>query len=209
MAKRSLFWRLKRYKFIFVTGPHRSGTSVASHMIAQDKGLCVYYEEHFKFNTKFSDAPGPPEIDYFIKRHYAKESDMQMEYHVHTDGFVVQCPNLCFIAHRWAGIKDLAVVMMVRPVEDIIASQERVQWGFEAMEKKKYDAEGSPQPIAEIKYHYWKTVQKKLLGKQGIEIKYNNLSVHPLWVPKEQRANFHTRQVFIDRPRGERIQLIK
>lgn len=117
---------------------------------------------------------------------------------------VVHCPEHCAYVHLYAGVDNVAVVMIRRNIEDIITSQERVGWGFEWLEMKHYP--GEERPISKVKYRHWDNYQKKMLGKQAFEIEYESLNIHPMWVDKEYRVEFATSQIEIDKPRGEWVQ---
>jgi len=101
---------------------------------------------------------------------------------------VVQAPGLCHIIHNVAS-DDIAIILMRRDVDDIIRSQKRIRWRAEdeASERRKY-GELSSRPIAVIKYAQWEW--QKLLIRHYVEIEYESLSRHPLWVPKEERKDF-------------------
>lgn len=186
-----LFNRLKKFEYILVTGPQRSGTTVTTVMIAND--LCYeYVEESTVWGRIKTIPPDPP-----TKRDFRQ----------YFNGFppcVIHCPEHSAYVHQYAGIANVAVVMVRRDIDDIIASQERVGWGFEWLEMKHYP--GEKRPISEVKYRHWDEYQKKLLGKQAFEIKYESLKKHPMWVDKEDREDFAIAQVEVGKPRGQRIQ---
>lgn len=46
-----MFERLSRYRSIVITGPHRSGTTIAAEMIGKDTGKKVFREEAFQFRN--------------------------------------------------------------------------------------------------------------------------------------------------------------
>ena len=162
-----MFEELTKYKRIIVTGPQRSGTRICAQMIAKDTGY-VYIDE------------GVIAIDSF----YAL-----VEVISHTE-VVVQCPALCRYVHHLGANEDLLIVMMVRDIDDIITSQKRIDWQGESIELMRYAPfQGS---IAELKYIAWKS-QKKFI-KNWMEIDYNSLSGHPMWIPKEERSDFTPHQ---------------
>jgi len=103
---------------------------------------------------------------------------------------VVQCPVLCRHVHMLAG-DDVAVVLMRRRIEDIIASQKRIGWMWEWLELARYDRLDGV--ISEIKYNFWDQFQKDRI-KHAFEIEYENLTAHPLWLDKEVRQDFEANQ---------------
>jgi len=84
-----------------------------------------------------------------------------------------------------------AIILMRRKVNDIIASEKRITWESKS-ELERYGL--SAGIIADIKYNYWNTYQKHKITN-AFEIEYEDLAVHPLWVPKEERRNFTSRQI--------------
>lgn len=52
-----MFKDLKGYRTIIVTGPHRSGTTIAAEMIAADTGLPVVLEEAFTWRNIIEAQP--------------------------------------------------------------------------------------------------------------------------------------------------------
>jgi hypothetical protein len=114
---------------------------------------------------------------------------LQISHHI-----VVQCPALSAYTHLMAGENDpgLLVVMMRRDLDDIKASEERIFWKWEMPELIRLRTiQGNS---AVMKYLLWKDVQKVYLGKQGIEVAYNSLEQHGLWIAKPGRARFGARQ---------------
>jgi len=163
-----MFEWLSRFDTILVTGPQRSGSRICAKMIAHDTG-----------------------------HEYIDEDDLEMEslYRLcsimgERRNIVVQCPVLCRYVHMF-GTDEVAVVLMRRKVEDIIASQQRISWTWEWLELARYDRVDGI--IAEIKYQFWEQYQKKRI-KHAFEIEYDSLAAHPLWVKKDKRQNFNARQ---------------
>lgn len=189
--KSTLFNHLAQYHIILVTGPHRAGTTIAAAMIANDFGY--YFFEDQQSQLEF--LPGSPHI---------------------IGNAVFHCPSYCHYVHQLAHIPHLAVVMIVRDIEDIIASQERIPWAFEPQQLGFY-RKAIPRPnfavqppIATVKYRYWQEVQKPTLAPNGYEIRYEDLSKHPMWVDREGRRKFTTaNQLEIGKPHGPKVQGVK
>ena len=165
-----MFEDLKHWQRILVTGPQRSGTRIATRMIAEDTGFWFFPEENF----------GTDSLNLLWKL-------LKTSYHV-----VVQCPTMSNHAYLLAqSDPDLLVVMMVRDLEDIKASEERISWEWEITELIKMGRiEGNS---AKIKYERWRE-QKPFLGNQGIEVRYDSLEAHPMFVAKPGRVLFGPRQ---------------
>ena len=166
-----MFEHLKKWQRILVTGPQRSGTRIASQMIAHDTDYWFVGEEEF----------GVDSLNRLWKI-------LQISRRI-----VVQCPAIC--AHvDLLGETDpgLGIVMMRRDLEDIKASEERIFWKWEMPELMRMGVtEGNS---ARLKYSAWDVSQKGLLGEQAIEVQYTSLEQHGLWIAKPGRARFGPRQ---------------
>jgi hypothetical protein len=103
---------------------------------------------------------------------------------------VVQCPVLCRYVHIFSA-DDTAIVLMRRDVEDIVASQKRIDWSWESLELARYDR--SDGVIAEVKYRFWEEHQRERI-KHAFEIEYESLAAHPLWIPEDLRQGFEAMQ---------------
>lgn len=189
--KSTLFDYLANYKFVLVTGPHRAGTTITAAMIASDLS--------YEFAEDVQDA-----LDFFS--HWYKD----------FKPIVFHCPSYCHFIHHLAGIPDLAAVMVVRNIDDIIASQKRIPWAFEPTQLNAYRFRTTPKPafavqppIAAVKYRYWQEVQKDIFGKNGYEIKYEYLKAHSMWVDPDQRKGFTANQLEIGKPHGPKVQGIR
>ncbi len=186
-----MFEYLAPHRYILVTGPHRSGTTIAARMIVEDLAVDYYEEEDVFYFCQTADV-NKVDLRAFLK-------------FVGGDPLVLRCPALCSQVHKYADIEGLFVVLMVRPIDDILASQRRVRWGFEAHELKAYP--GAKGSIARVKYDFWREVQAPVLNGKSLELHYESLAAHPMWVPKERRADFYIRQFREGEPRGTRFQL--
>jgi hypothetical protein len=164
----SLFEDLREFEKIVVTGPQRAGTTICSRMIAHDLG----YEHVDETAIRIHDL----HILKLVLRVGRR--------------FVVQCPALCSQVHRVADERT-AVVMMRRPLADILASQARIGWALEGEELFRYGV--SDGIAAEVKYRFWDREQKTVLA-HPFEVEYESLRDHPLWVPRELRSRFAPKQ---------------
>lgn len=181
-----MFDHLKRHKVILVTGPHRSGTTIAARMIAADTGHDFVIEDEIGFSK--------PAL---------------LDLHVQADAgpMVVQCPFFCNniqmlgldTAIDW---DETCVVMMHRYVKDIIASEEKAKRvNFDALgqkQKRQMNVVDSPLHVSDHKYANWEIQRKHI--KHTLDVGYESLRAHPLWV--EDRSSFRFQhRVSKQRPR--------
>ena len=156
-----MFEHLGGFKRILVTGPHRSGTTIAMRMIAADLGYRPVDEEEFKWR--------------FIRR--ISE--------VWQPGTVLQAPN----AFSWLPVlagSDDAVVVMRRPLADIAASvsRQRDPKGHKVT-APVYTAEQGYALWDQVKnLEPWQRFK-------WFEVEYEALAGHPLWVPRGERKDWH------------------
>ena len=160
-----MFEHLAAHPRIVVTGPQRSGSRVAAKMIAADTGHTFVDEMEFAIK----DVGAFWEV---LKR----------------EQVVVQAPHM---------LKDVVddpppgifVVLMRRELEHIHASERRIRWaevfGGNVTELAKFGlTEGDP---AAVKYAYWDSHDKSV---PFLELEYEALRSHPLWVPEGLRRDF-------------------
>jgi hypothetical protein len=172
-----MFEHLADYRVVLVSGPHRSGTTIAARMIAEDTGLRFCPEETF----------GHDNAKAWIKL-------------VETaQGAVIQCPTMCYQIERFGDREDVAVVMMFRWLGDILKSQVQVGWSPDGQYKTRYKAElaryrENRSSLASIKYKHWLASQRDNILHSYI-VRYETLNKHPLWLSKEQRRGFGPRQI--------------
>lgn len=161
-----MFEHLAVYPKIVVTGPQRSGTRIAAQMIAADTG------------HQFVD-----EVDFLIK-----DEDLFRAVLVQRQKIVVQAPHM---------LKDMVddpppdvfVVLMRRDLDEVHASADRIRWaeelGGNLTELRKFGlTEGDS---AAVKYEYWDSHDKKV---PYVEVEYNSLRAHPMYIPPELRKDF-------------------
>ena len=156
---------------ILVTGPQRSGTMLASTALSKDLKLPHIVEETFDTHDfqKFNDlVKTKPE-------------------------FVMQCPTMSSYVHL---MPDVMVVWMQRNITDILRSRNRINWNiYEQIEKDRYFHHGSTDS-AHLKGEAWMRFQRITLGERAIDLDYESMHNHPLWIDKEHRANFTDKQVY-------------
>lgn len=163
---------LKNYKKIIVTGPQRSGTTIASRILAQDMGLA--YLDESSFNT----------IDIICFHNRT----------VTYQNYVMQCP--CFfhvLEALYCIAPDAALVVMIRDIESIQASQERIKW-CDSHDKNIIGAFNDDRPISVIDYENYVRQKSKLAFGDIVELEYDSLADHSMFVEKSKRVNFLPRQ---------------
>lgn len=154
---------------ILVTGPQRSGTRIVAKMIAHDNGIRYISEQ--KINIRSG-----------LKVH---------KFLCQDERFVIQCPGLCHCIENFAD-EDVLIVIVVRKVEDIIASQNRINWTkrFQVKELRQYGLTSGI--ISEVRYKHWQQQKKQIVN--WIEIIYEDLQNHTLFIPKKERKKFKWNQ---------------
>ena len=162
-----MFEHLGAHKHIVVTGPQRSGTRICAQMIATDTGFTYIDERKIDIDSMY-----------------------RMFEALGIDNTVTHAPAMCRYAHLIGQVPDTVVVLVRREIADIIASQERIGWMWENVEKLYYADTGLDmnQPIAAIKYQYWEKQREAIPHYH--EVDYRSLAEHPLWVPKNERKHF-------------------
>lgn len=132
--------RAKQYRRIMVTGPQRSGTTIAAKILAEELGF-AYRDEG---EILVGDVGAAFRL-YDLKRN-----------------FVLQAPALAAYCHLFPG----AVVFMARDLEEIRQSQIRIAWNSSPELEKYFLDKGE---IAKVKYQVWEKWQKKLPGRYELE----------------------------------------
>jgi len=172
-----MFEYLKKFEKIVVTGPQRSGTRIAAHMIAFDVGYGVLHEIMFRahFEEKFRNI-------------------LQ-----HSKNIVIHAPAMSHVVHTLG--ENVAVVFMIRDREDIIKSEKRIAWpDFENdREIEKYRElrryyDNRLKKSCDVKQAVWDNFQKDMI-KHRYEVLFNSLKGHPLYKRKEDRLDFKWNQI--------------
>ena len=166
-----MFEHLGVFDKIIVTGPQRSGTRICARMIAADTGHTYVDKDEYGVHDVASFA----EI-------------------LERSQIVVHAPAMSRFVHYFDG-EDTLIVWMRRDLNDILSSQARVNWTAreEWRERVKYNGMRNKQPIAAIKIDFWERVQRPVV-ENYLEVEYDSLSAHPLWIPEEQRRGWHAKQ---------------
>lgn len=175
MTLNELLPLLKPYKAVLVTGPQRSGTAIATKILAQELGYREVPEEEFGIHNSLQ-ALG------ILLR----------------NNVVLHAPGLCHQADMLGDMANAAVVLMRRNLDDIHASEERIGWrtAYEGAnvvaEQHKYLTEfgESDDDVAALKYRIWNKQQKDKCD--AFDLDYETLRAHPLW--RDERREFAPRQ---------------
>lgn len=167
-----IFAHLAVHSRIVVTGPQRSGTTIAAQMIAHDTGH-----------------------RYVDEREFGSISVSAWRRKLEDEHIVVQCPHM-LKAILDDPLPEVLVVLMRRPLDEIYASQDRIGWdsrfGGNTQELAVFGrTEGSS---AELKYEYWDMSPKP---PNYLELDYGSLRDHPLYVAQEMRADFDPKQTTV------------
>ena len=163
---------LRTFRKILVTGPHRSGTTICSRMLAADLTRHTHVDER---------DIGVRSLSRLMKQLATNGPD------------IIHGPCFSSLVQWMAG--DMAVVFMQRDQTDIQKSQDRIGWtGREAEWQNGQYFFPSTFSVPHAVYYGWILHQKPMMQVPYFEIEYESLSAHPLWVPKEKRVNFTNRQ---------------
>ena len=155
-------------KRILVTGPQRSGTTIASKMISNDLKLPCIDEMAF----------GAHSFDQFYEM-------------ARKPAYVIQCPTMSPYVHLVPGA---VVIWMRRDLRDVLRSQRRIGWDvFEGIEKDRYFY-GGHQEAAVVKTEAWCRFQRVALGERAFDLDYASLTSHPMWVDPARRQRFGPKQ---------------
>ena len=191
----------KGYKNIIIVGSPRSGTTFTGHALA--KSLSLNYVDENSYDLR--------NVDLFNKI-------------MDRGNNVAQAPGFTHIAHLLAN-KDNLIVFMVRKWSDIIKSFYRIEgkisnwvytktlYDYELFNRinpgirtkcnppvdlevesyfKKYINEDSY--LLEVLYKMWKYYQRDKIPN-WIQLDYESLSIHPMWVSKKYRKNTTRKQL--------------
>lgn len=163
------------YHAVVVTGPQRSGTTIAARIISAEMGGRYVDEDEFGIH---SDGRAQALID-------------------RGDAVVLQAPGLAHAAHL---LQNCVIVFLYRPLDAIHKSEERIHWrtaydGANVMaEQQKYWAlwKITGEDVAKLKYWVWEQEQKDLCAC-ACDLAYDSLRGHPLF-KAEGREHFTERQ---------------
>ncbi len=168
-----MFEHLKKHRVILVTGPHRSGTTIAARMIAEDTGHDFVIEDEIGFSRAAL-------LSLFVQANYGP--------------LVVQCPFFCndiqmLKWHACIDWEETCVVMMHRYRKDIEASEEkakRVNFAALGEAQKRAIGDTSERHVSDVKYEQWELQRQHITNT--FDVGYESLRDHPMWI--EDRTKF-------------------
>lgn len=168
VGAQSVLLSLAQYGTVLVSGPHRSGTTIASEIISAETGLRLVREEDFGLSN-----------------------EARLRAILAEGGVVVQAP---FFSHALHYLPCECVVMMMRSPDAIRASEARMRTeagaktggGIPRYRARAYHATGGP----ELVYENWHEQKQRI--EHWIELDYEILKGHRLW--RHERGHFHYRQ---------------
>ncbi|MFW6069662.1 MAG: hypothetical protein ACOC9X_01340 [bacterium] len=168
-------------KVAIVTGPQRSGTTIAARILAADWGRQYIPEETFAAHDE----------DAFYHTVYSC--------HTGARPAVIQAPGMAHVL-EYVATPRVLVVWILRPLDEILASQARIDWTrlWAPRERAKYPGWPRHWPVALIKYRRWRQVREHV--PHWVQLPYRRLEGHPLWVPAEERRTFGPRQTARTKP---------
>ena len=165
---------------IIVTGCQRSGTNIASHILANSKQYALFEEDLWKPN-------------------YHSIKDLRSFIDEGKSKFVIQSPTslhyFLFIHHL---IPEILFVGVKRPRKQIIASMKRIKWL----------QDDYPDYLPFYNHHIsfmnaqWGLLKQLLPPENWIEVNYADLSSYPEFISKKQRKSFTVYQTQLDKPKG-------
>lgn len=171
----ALLARLRGYRCVLVVGPQRAGTTIAARMLAGGLGT-----------------------DFLDEREVAGDLDQRIaELRHRRTASVVQCPAWTWTCHELGG-RGIGVVLLRRPVEEVIDSQERIRWTRRCQPQELWRYGLTSGVIAEVKYRAWDEHQRRALGAHAHEMAYAALAEHPLWLARDLRQGFHAKQTSLE-----------
>ena len=169
-----MFEHLRPFRVVLVAGPQRSGTSVATKMIAADAGKTAVLEEAFR----------------------VQDTERWRQMAGQGNNVVIQCPTMTRYLCEFGYRDDVVIAFMVRPLRDIFDSQDRANWPLheKLRELSRYGlTSGEP---ARVKYDYWATTQRPRV-RHWYEVDYSALYFHELWLGDDMRIKFNKRQTAV------------
>lgn len=192
---KSRFESLRDFNIILVVGPQRSGTRICAKMIAYDLGMQYISDEKWLEDANRHIPVLIGEQVAIIPKPLYYRDELWQFIAKHPEGsYVLHAPQVTHVCEIYPQIRrDTAIVFMKRKVEDIVNSEAHLlKDGKTWTERESYfwlfmynQQEGV---ISQIRYEHWENIQKMRINpEQLLEIEYESLSDHPLWVSQETR----------------------
>ncbi len=181
-----MFEYLNRFPTIIVTGPHRSGTTICSEMIALDTRRTTIREGAYgcKNSRKF-----------FWLILWTRVAKLRV---------VIQAPAMFHRLRVFGRLPGTAVILMRRPLNELREARDRMyaddgsKLSGEEQNREELRWLGFDRAdAAELKYQRWE--QWKRHVRNPFEVDYSDLANHPLCVPPDERRalgkDWHIRRI--------------
>ena len=165
---------------IIVTGCQRSGTTLAAHILGQEKQWIVWEDQDW--------LPTPKDI--YI---------LQQMIETGRNKLVIQSPSVLYnFVQVFHMIPELHFVGVKRKTDDILASMKRIKW----LEDEVLNPIEFYRDHIRFMNNQWGLLKQILPKSSWTEVKYNELKEFPQFIPKKQRLNFTTKQWELNKPVG-------
>ena len=159
---------LKSFNKIIISGPQRSGTNLVSQHV------CDYFFDFAGY--QFVDEL---EFDFFIESNFADKIKSPMK-------MVIQAPTMSHLLHH-LDRPDIFVFFCVRPIKDILRSEEKARWDGHTFERENYRRDDFDlMPISQAKYQYWFFEQRLKMKCPFAEAHFSAFKGSRVWVDKEK-----------------------
>ncbi|MBA3387691.1 MAG: hypothetical protein H0T95_13960 [Chthoniobacterales bacterium] len=157
------------FRKILVTGPQRSGTTIASRILAHELRYRFVSEKDIKTHS--------------LSRLHKRLFSWRRE--------VIQGPCFGSICHYIDTPRTL-IVFMRRDLSEIVQSEHRIGWSAQQWELANYFRDAGT--IAAVRYECWEKYQQGLMEVPWIELAHASLAPHRLWIDREKRLHFKDHQ---------------
>ena len=165
---------------VIVTGCQRSGTTIAAHILGQQKKWVVWEDQDW--------LPTPKDI--YILQEMVRTGRTKL---------VIQSPvalhNFHYLFHQ---VPQVHFVGVKRKTEDIIASMKRIKW----FQDEVYHYIDYYYDHVRFMNNQWGLLKQMLPKDSWTEVKYNELKEFPQFIPKHQRKDFTSKQWQLNKPNG-------
>lgn len=159
----------RAFRKVLVTGPQRSGTTIAARILADELGYRFVSEKDIKTHS--------------LWRLHKRLLSLRRE--------VIQGPCFGSICHYIDTPKTL-VVFMRRNVDQIARSEQRIGWNAQKWELANYFRDSGT--VGAVRYECWEKYQQPLMEVPWIELAHDSFAGHRLWVESEKRRHFSDHQ---------------
>lgn len=163
-TKIPLKFEVGHFQRVLVTGPQRCGTRITSRMFAQDAGEDWTWVGEEEFGT---------------------DDVQRFRQLITAEKIVVHCPAVMQVVPEVADEETLVVVLH-RPLDEVVRSRQRIDWNENANELAKYQvAEGDS---ALVKWREFDRRRHEV--PHVLDVDFHELAGHPLFLPSRSRTDF-------------------